>query len=152
MKLTKTLSMVLFLLLIFQVCVAQDNFSATQKRILQTEKQMIDAVIKTDTAKVSSLLAVGYTYTLPDGKIISKQQYISDISIWWRPVSIDHSEQKITIYNKTAVVIGKAKYRWKNKRGEVEEAIEQYTDTYAELNKKWIRVSSHASCLFGRCT
>ncbi|MBC8112686.1 MAG: hypothetical protein H7Y04_16680 [Verrucomicrobia bacterium] len=124
----------------------------TEEIILQTEKKIAAAVIETDTLVVSSYLSTAYTYTLPDGKIISKKQYISDIAKWWRPLTIDHTHQKVAIYQKTAIVSGKAKYRWKNKNGEIEEAIEQYTDTYIKVKNKWIRVSSHASCLSGRCT
>ena len=131
---------------------SQDRKSELTTHILTTERKIVDAVIKTDTVTVSQLLSKDYTYTLPDGKIISKKQYLSDIALWWRPVSIDHSDQKISMYNGTAIVLGKAKYRWKNKNGEIEEANEQYTDTYVKINKRWTRVSSHASCLSGRCT
>jgi Domain of unknown function (DUF4440) len=131
---------------------SQNKSPQSSAGILETERKIVDAVIKTDTLTVSSLLSTGYTYTLPDGKIISKKQYLNDIAIWWRPISIDHSDQKVSIYKKTAIVIGKATYKWKNKNGEIEEANEQYTDTYIKRGKKWIRISSHASCLSGRCT
>jgi hypothetical protein len=131
---------------------SQDKKSDLINDILTIERKIVDAVIKTDTATVSQLLAKDYTYTLPDGKIISKKQYLSDIALWWRPVSIDHSDQKVSLYNGTVVVLGKAKYRWRNKTGEIEEANEQYTDTYVKIEKRWTRVSSHASCLSGRCT
>lgn len=134
------------------LCYSQDNYLTTKDIILLTEKRIVEAVIKTDTLVVSSYLSTDYTYTLPNGKIISKNHYISDIANWWRPLTIDHTDQKVTIYQKTAIVIGKAKYCWKNKDGEVEEAVEQYSDTYIKLKNKWIRVSSHASCLSGRCT
>jgi hypothetical protein len=152
MKAKVIFSSITFFLLSVQICSAQDKFSTTEKLLLQTERQIVDAVIKTDTTIVSSLLSASYTYTLPDGKIITRKQYLSDIALWWRPVNIEHSDQKVTIYGKAAVVIGKAKYRWKNKKEEIEEAIEQYTDTYVKIKKQWIRVSSHASCLSGRCT
>jgi hypothetical protein len=131
---------------------SQDKKSELTNDILTTERKIVDAVIKTDTVTVSQLLAKDYTYTLPDGKIISKKQYLSDIALWWRPVSIDHSDQKVSTYNGTVIVLGKAKYRWRNKNGEIEEANEQYTDTYVKIKKRWTRVSSHASCLSGRCT
>jgi hypothetical protein len=133
------------------LCYSQNKYSTTKNIILQTERKIVDAVIKTDTVEVSSYLSTDYTYTLPNGKIISKNQYISDIANWWRPLTIDLTDQKVTIYQKTAIIIGKAKYRWKNKNGEVEEAVEQYTDTYIRLKDKWVRVCSHASCLSGRC-
>jgi hypothetical protein len=152
MNLKFFLTIVFAFLMNLHVSYSQENFSSAAKAILQTEKQIVEAVIKTDTLTVSSLLATGYTYTLPDGKIITKKQFISDIAIWWRPLSIDHSEQKVVVYDKAAIVTGKAKYRWKNKKEEVEEAIEQYTDTYIKLKGRWVRVSSHASCLSGRCT
>lgn len=142
----------LAVLLTATVACSQDKSAQSSTDILETERRIADAVIKTDTMTVSSLLSTGYTYTLPDGKVISKKQYLSDIALWWRPISIDYSDQKASIYKGTAIVLGKAKYRWKNKSGEIEEANEQYTDTYIKIGKKWIRVSSHASCLSGRCT
>jgi hypothetical protein len=152
MTLKKTIITAIIFLQTLGICYSQNNNAKIKNSILQTERKIVDAVIKTDTLAVSSYLSTDYTYTLPDGKIISKKQYISDIANWWRPLTIDHTDQKVTVYKTTAIIIGKAKYRWKNKNGEVEEAVEQYTDTYIKLKNKWIRVSSHASCLSGRCT
>lgn len=145
-------TLLLLFLLSFLTSYAQDKPRTQEQLVLTTERNIVEAVIRTDTTAVSSRLASGYTYTLPDGKIITKKHYLADIAQWWRPLSIDHSDQIVTLYGQTAIVVGKAKYRWKNKKGEVEEAIEQYTDTYIRLKTNWVRVSSHASCLSGRCT
>jgi hypothetical protein len=147
-------SILVFMMIIVNIDMvySQNNYAKDSTQIIKTEQKIVSAVIATDTLTVDLLLSTNYTYTLPDGNIISKKQYLSDIAKWWRPLSIDHSEHRVNIYGKTAIVLGKAKYKWKNKKGEIEEANEQYTDTYIKIKKKWIRISSHASCLSGRCT
>jgi Domain of unknown function (DUF4440) len=148
----KATTLIFSIFLNYAISYCQHNFASDSLEVLKTERQIVDAVIRTDTLTAASLLSEKYTYTLPDGKIISKRQYLSDIALWWRPISIEHSNQSVSIYNTTAVVLGKAKYIWRNKKGELEEANEQYTDTYLKVRSKWIRISSHASCLSGRCT
>ncbi|MBX9784205.1 MAG: hypothetical protein K2X48_13025 [Chitinophagaceae bacterium] len=128
----------LFTVALFVLCFGQYAYSQQSKEaaeILNTEKKIANAVIKTDTLIVSSLLSPQYTCTLPDGKMITKQRFIKDIAEWWRPVSIEHAEQKVFLYKETAIVPGKATYRWKNKDGVIEEAVEQYTDTYISKTK-----------------
>lgn len=144
--------LILLLWVLATISYGQTQTDRSLNEVLQTETKLVQAVLRTDTITVSSLLSANYAYTLPDGKIITKKQYLSDIAVWWRPISIEHSEQQVFLYKDTSVVLGRARYRWKNKKGETEEAQEQYTDTYIKIDNKWMRVSSHASCLSGRCT
>ncbi len=133
-------------------CHTGAHSQTADRSVLRAEQDIIEAVLRSDTATLGTLLSANYTYTLPDGKIITRARFMADVATWWEPVSIVHQSQSVQHYDGVAVVIGKAIYRWKNKAGVIEAAEEQYTDTYIMRAEKWVRVASHASCLSGRCT
>lgn len=137
-----------FIVLYLCFATAQNN----ESDVLATEARIVNAVLASDTTALGELLLSDYSYTLPDGKIIDKAQFMHDVATWWEPVSVVHRAQKVRLHGNTALVVGIARYQWKNKAGVLEAAEEQYTDTYVAINGKWRRAASHASCLSGRCT
>jgi hypothetical protein len=123
--------------------------------VLAVEARLAHAVLGNAVATVDSLLSADYTYTLPDGKIIPKARYLSDLRDWWRPLAVEHRGQQVRVYAdaRVAIITGQARYRWQSTGRPVEEALEQYTDTYIRgVDGVWRRAASHASCLSGRCT
>jgi hypothetical protein len=119
--------------------------------VLATEKRIADAQVSNDVGTARQSLAEGYTFTLPDGKIVTREQFLSDMQTWWRPLAVQNSEQGVRIFGNSAIVSDRAYYRWQGKE-KIEDATERYTDTYVYAAGQWQRASSHASCLAGRCT
>ncbi|MBY0283593.1 MAG: nuclear transport factor 2 family protein [Sphingomonas sp.] len=120
--------------------------------VLAVERAIAQAQVKNDIATIEASLAPGYTFTLPDGKIVTRDRFVADMRTWWRPLAVENSEQQVRVIGSVAIINGKALYRWQAKGKPVEEAREQYTDTYALSDGRWQRVASHSSCLSGRCT
>jgi hypothetical protein len=124
-------------------------------RVLQAEARLAQAVLANAVDSVDMLLTDGYTYTLPDGKIITKARYLADLRAWWRPLVVEHSQQQVRVMldGRAAIITGVARYLWQAKDQPPEEAREQYTDMYVlGTDGQWRRAASHASCLAGRCT
>lgn len=120
--------------------------------VLAVERAISQAQVKGDFATIEASLAPGYTFTLPDGKIVTRDRFLADMRAWWRPLAVENSEQQVRVISSVAIINGKALYHWQAKGKPVEEAREQYTDTYAFNDGRWQRVASHSSCLSGRCT
>jgi hypothetical protein len=141
----------LMLMTVPPLCAAQSSPCPASADVLATEAAIAESQVSNDLIGIERLLAPGYTFTIPDGKIVSREQFIDDMRKWWKPIAVENSEQQVRCTKSAAIVIGKALYRWKGKT-EIEEAREQYTDTYLYENGRWRRASSHSSCLSGRCT
>ncbi len=120
--------------------------------VLAVERAIAQAQVKNDTATIEASLAPGYTFTLPDGKIVTRERFLADMRAWWRPLAVENSDQQVRVIGSVAIINGKALYRWQSEGKPVEEAREQYTDTYTLNDGRWQRMASHSSCLSGRCT
>lgn len=120
--------------------------------VLAAERAISQAQVQNDIATIEASLAPGYTWTLPDGRIVTRDRFLADLRSWWRPLAVENSDQQVRVIGTVAIINGKALYRWQSKGKPVEEAREQYTDTYVLNGGRWLRVASHASCLSGRCT
>ncbi len=125
---------------------------ATPADVLAAEAGIARAQMAKDVAAFEKLLAEGHTFTLPDGKIVPRAQQLNDLATWWSPTLVEFSSQSVRLSGDTAIVNGRARYRWQSKDKPPEEAIEQYTDTYVHRSGRWQRLASHSSCISGRCT
>lgn len=134
-----------------EILAQQSQCTAATSAVLAAEKSIAAAQVANDLTAIEKLLAPGYTFTIPDGKIVSRAQFLEDMRKWWRPLAVQNTEQSVRCSGEVVTVIGRALYRWKGKDAE-EMAREQYTDTYAKIDGTWQRVSSHSSCLEGRCS
>jgi Domain of unknown function (DUF4440) len=116
--------------------------------VLAVEARLAQAVLGNAVATVDSLLSADDTYTLPDGKIIPKARYLSDLREWWRPLAVEHRGQAVRVYAdaRVAIITGQARYRWQSTGRPVEEALEQYTDTYIRgADGMWRRAADRSS-------
>jgi ketosteroid isomerase-like protein len=114
-----------------------------EKQLLETEKQLAKAIVDGDTTAVASLVADEYTFTVPEGSDISKKQFLLDMKKFWHPFSQIHSQQKVKVNGKTAVVSGLVEFKWGDKNN-FDQAAERYTDTYVLQKGKWRKYASHA--------
>ncbi|MBY0520805.1 MAG: nuclear transport factor 2 family protein [Sphingomonas sp.] len=140
------------MILAFAFFAATTATASLDAEVLAAERAISQAQVKNDIATIEASLAPGYTATLPDGRIVTRDRFLADLRSWWRPLAIENSDQQVRVIGPVAIINGKALYRWQAKGKPVEEAREQYTDTYAFNDGRWQRVASHASCLSGRCT
>lgn len=143
------------MLLLFLPTLLYNCTFAQQKKemqdVLNVEKEISQAQVTSNIAEVEKLLAKDYTFTIPNGEIMVRQTFLDNMRESWKPLVVENTEQSVKFYGETAIVTGKARYRWKGENGE-EECREQYTDTYVESKGEWYRASSHSSCLSGRCS
>ncbi|OQW48345.1 MAG: hypothetical protein A4S16_01415 [Proteobacteria bacterium SG_bin6] len=120
--------------------------------ILAMNQAIAVAQVKNDIGTIEASLAPGYESTLPNGAIVTRDQFLKDLREWWHPLVVENSDQHVRVLGSTAIVTGKALYRWQSKGKPIEEAREQYTHPYSLIGGRWQRVASHASCLSGRCS
>jgi hypothetical protein len=147
----RILRVVLAAALLFSAFPTSAKDDRVRREVLLTEKAIAGAQINNDTAAMERLLARDYTFTIPDGTVITRERFLSDMKTWWHPELVENTDQSVRQVGEVVIVLGKARYRWKGKNG-VEEAREQYTDTYVRIHGVWKRASSHSSCLAGRCS
>jgi len=133
------------------VFAAEIDCAKNGQEVLAIEKIMSDAQLKSDTKTVEKFLVPEYTFTIPNGKVITQAKLLEDMKASWKPLFIEHSEQTIQCNGPVITLRGKGLYRWQGKEG-IEFAREQYTSTYVKIEGSWKKVSSHASCLEGRCS
>jgi uncharacterized protein (TIGR02246 family) len=121
--------------------------------VLAAERGLAEAQMRNDFAAVNQLLTPDYTFTIPNGVIVSKARFLQDMSKFWKPTLVENDKQTVRLYGgTTAIVSGEARYRWVNDKKVEEEARERYTDTYVLKDGRWQRAASHSSCLAGRCS
>ena len=85
---------------------AEDNQAATVQ-VIQLVKDVSDALIKTDTAKVSELWTSDFTYIHSNGAQQSKSQFLDDVKTGRRKYfSITPGDMQTRFYGTTAVVTG----------------------------------------------
>jgi hypothetical protein len=140
-KKNETMNRILLLLIVLlPICAISQN---NEKQILEIEKQLAKAVMDVDTSTVASLLADEYAFTVPEGTNISKKQFLLDMKRFWHPFSQIHSQQKVKVNGKTAVVAGLVEFKWGDKNN-FDQAAERYTDTYVLQKGKWRKYASHS--------
>jgi len=130
---------------------AQTEVSDDQTAVLGAEAAISAGQVANDVDAVERGLAEGYTFTLPDGVIVSRQTFLDNMRQWWKPTAVLNTNQTVRVMQDTAIVTGRATYRWTSPTQGDEQAIEQYTDTYHRQDGVWRRVASHSSCIEGRC-
>ncbi len=141
-----------FSLMLPPIAYAQPNTCKKSiAEVLSVEKSIATALVANDVAAIDKLLAPDYTFTIANGMVISRAQTLSDMQQWWKPISVVYSEQSGRCNANVVTVLGKTHYEWRE-QDKVLTATEKYTDTYVKLSGKWQRISSHASCLAGKCS
>jgi hypothetical protein len=125
---------------------AQGTDSTTQA-VIDVENKWVDALVKSDTAALDSILAGTYVDTDEHSQRSGKQAVLSalksgDLQI----ASIKLSDMQAHLYGYAAVVIGTAA-QVGNFKGQPLTATIIFTDTLIKQNGKWRAVSSHRSAV-----
>lgn len=132
----------------------------TDKQTVKTDKDTqqvgaltrsyLDAVIKRDAAAIGLILADDYTEYSHFGEIYSKSQILDQYKV---PVSADAgklesfdvTEQKVRIYDNTAVSTARITAHFKDKDGKPGTDATYYTVVSVKKNGQWQMVSAHGT-------
>lgn len=123
-----------------------------QEDVLAAQAEFGRVQVEKDVESFSNLLEANFKLVLPDGKIITRDRLLDDLRTWWRPQKIEYSPIDVRMIDNTVIIIGNAEYLWYNDNNVIEKTTELYTDVWVIRNDRWIKWSSHTSCLSGRCS
>jgi len=118
---------------------------ATTQALTSLERKWVDALAKSDTAALDSVLADTYVDTDEHGQRSDKQGVLSALKSGDLKIeSIKLSDMKVHVYGDAAVVIGSAAQVGTFK-GQPLTATIGFTDTFIKRSGKWRAVASHRS-------
>jgi ketosteroid isomerase-like protein len=124
---------------------------ATERRVMELDRELANAYVKGDTAVVDRLEAVDYVFTGPNGGMTGKGDDISDLKSGnFRAEAIELSDLKVHLYGKSAIVTGKATLKNCKYRGSDISGDYRFTDVWAETGGAWQVVASQTSALARR--
>ena len=110
--------------------------------VRQMEIESFDALVKGDAAPLERIWAEDYTFTAPNGVVISKVQYIGMLKnkgVMYETVTSD--KLKVKIYGDTALVSGNAIV--KGKVGDhIIDGVDRYLTVYLRRDGRWQQVST----------
>jgi ketosteroid isomerase-like protein len=115
-----------------------------QEEVLRIEDMIAKAIVHNDTSAVARYLAEGFTMTVLEGANISKQGFLRDMTVFWKPFSQQHRAQLVRVSENTGIISGIAEFAWRAKNGDTIRAAEQYTDTYIRTGQGWQKYASHS--------
>ena len=121
-----------------------------EQQVVALTKSYLDAVIKRDPAAIDRVLADDYMEFSHFGVILNKAQILNDTK---SPVSADAgklesfdvTEQKVRIYDNTAVSTARITAHFKTKDGKPGTDATYYTVVAVRKNGQWQMVSAHGN-------
>jgi ketosteroid isomerase-like protein len=120
---------------------------ATDTRILNLEKQWIQALIDNDTNFIKQLYHPNITYVHASGQVDNKTAFIGNMKTGaLKYVSITPSDMRVSRYGKTAVVTYRAIFK-AIKNGQPIELDNQGMDVYCRFGKGWRMVAHQTTRL-----
>jgi hypothetical protein len=119
----------------------------TAQVLMELEKQWVDALMKSDTAKLNAIFAEAYVDTDEHSQRSDKQAVLAVLKSGDLKIeSIKLSDMKVYDYGDAAVVTGSAA-QVGNFQGHPLAAKVIFTDTFIRQNGKWRAVASHRSAV-----
>ncbi len=118
---------------------------AARQELISLENKWVDALVKSDTAALDSILVDTYMDTDEHSHRSDKQGVLSILKSGdLKMQSIKISDMKVYVYGHAAVVIGSA-VQAGNFKGQPLTAAVIFTDTFVKQNGEWRAVASHRS-------
>lgn len=113
----------------------------TEQEVEQFEREWSEAYKQHDKATLERILADGFVFTDPQGKVHNKAQYI-DIALHEEILSFNISDLAVRVHGDTAIVTGvwNAKYRVDGKE---QSGVLHFTDVVVKRDGRWQSVASH---------
>lgn len=128
----------------------RDKASSTAEReLIELERELSDALIKGDSARLTHLWSDNLVFTFPDGKTSTKAQRLAGIKPSAQPTQAtpaanSNDEVKVHLHGNTAVVTVLS--TWKGKANN-QEFSQQYqaTHVWVKQEERWQLVAAHVS-------
>ena len=148
--------LILMLIFLFGLSVVSTAQSRAKEEVLELTRQLLEASQKADSNKLKELLADDYILTYSDGKAGSYSKYINKqqaVKKWGTPnpdiqSTVSVSNQRVELFNSTAVVFSRITDKWKEKTTNKEHIAKTWvSDIWIRIGKKWQLCSSHETIL-----
>lgn len=135
--------------LILNTPVAADSKSTeetqAEQALRQIENEILTALLKSDTSALNRLWADEYSFTAPDGRVVTKENYIALIesgSLKYEVIKLE--DLKVRVYGDTALAAGRITVK-----GIVGTHIidgqDRYLTVYVKRQGRWQQVATHSS-------
>jgi ketosteroid isomerase-like protein len=135
--------------LAFDTKAVTDNKTSEGNRdehaLRQLENDVIDAFIKSDTDALDRIWADEYSFTAPNGLVVTKENYLALMKVGSLKYEIVKLEElKLRVYGDTATAAGRI--RVKGKVGtHIIDGQDRYLTVYVKRQGKWQQVATHSS-------
>jgi uncharacterized protein DUF4440 len=115
--------------------------------LIALENGWNQAQLHHDSKALEGLVSDTFVSTDDDGTLMSKTQFLADNrDVSYAPSVMSNSEERVFLYGNTAVVVGIYHAKGLSK-GKPFDHYGRFTDTWVNLNGKWVCVASHTSRL-----
>lgn len=129
---------------------AGSNENETEKIILALEAENNRAVVAGDGAALEKLYADDFSGVNAAGGFSTKAQIVDFYSSGGAIIAINSSDQtKVRVFDKTAVVTARLKYKYNEKMEDQSVDWLRYTRIYNLRGKNWVVVAEHYSFIEG---
>ena len=125
---------------------ASQNISDEQQ-VRRLEHQWIEAFLRGDTETLDRILADDFIFTDPEGKLLTKAEWIADITsgeLTFESIHID--DLQVRMYGDAAVANGRVTVKARSKEGGFNGQY-CYTDMYVKRDGRWQAVAEQATLL-----
>ena len=107
--------------------------------LLKTEREWLDAYVKSDFAILERIKADDYSITYSTGEVMSKAQEIAKLKSMPAPAGafkLNTEDTKVRVYGDTAVLTGVLIQSWTDNGKQVSTRL-RYTDVWVRRNGRW---------------
>jgi ketosteroid isomerase-like protein len=116
-----------------------------EQTLMQTEQELVDAIMKGDAAPFERAIADNFTFTAPDGSMQNKTQFIADLkSGTLKMESTKNDDMKVQVYGDTAIVTYRSTDKGKYKDFDISGQY-RWTDVFVKRNGRWQIVSTQGT-------
>ena len=116
-----------------------------EQALRQIEGEVLDAFLKADTTTLDRVWADEYSFTAPNGMVVTKENYLSLLktgSLKYEYVKLE--DLKVRVYGGTAVAAGRITV--KGKVGtHIINGQDRYLTVYVKRQGRWQQVATHSS-------
>ena len=123
----------------------QQASGATEKAVLELEKQWMQSQRTNNPNLVAPLLADKFVETSGDGKVSNRAESLATAKAT-KYSSVDYEDMKVTVFGDTAIATGVFKGESTDPSGKSVKSHSRWTDTWIKMpDGKWQCVASHSS-------
>jgi ketosteroid isomerase-like protein len=116
-----------------------------EQTLMQTEQELVDAILKGDAAPFERAMADSFVFTAPDGGMQTKTQFIADLkSGALKMESTKNEDMKVQVYGDAAIVTYRSTDKGKYKDFDISGQY-RWTDVFVKRNGRWQIVSTQGT-------